>query len=86
MSVVRAATDGFVEAIAEAVVARLRSNGFSGSPAVSKLLSVTEAAKYLGWKPSAVRHAVSSGAIPAKVIKRFGRRVFLFREELDRWL
>lgn len=69
--------DALADAIAERVLARLHS---SEDP---RLLSVNEAAAYIGRTPKALRHMIASGAIPAV---REGSRVHLDRADLDRWV
>lgn len=76
-----------IDAIAEAVVRKLKDAG-SSRVVDKRLLSLKEAGDYLGGKSaSAIRHMVTSGAIPSGVVRRLGeRRIFLDRIELDRWL
>jgi excisionase family DNA binding protein len=69
--------DGLVDAIADRILARLHQ---TEQP---RLLSVDEAAAYLGRTPKALRHLIASGAIPAV---REGSRVHLDRADLDRWV
>ena len=69
--------DALADAIAERVLARLHS---AEDP---RLLSVNEAAAYIGRTPKALRHMIASGAIPAV---REGSRVHLDRADLDRWV
>jgi excisionase family DNA binding protein len=69
--------DALADAIADRVFARLhRSEG-------SRLLSVNEAAVYIGRTPKAMRHMIANSAIPAV---REGSRVHLDRSDLDRWV
>ncbi|MGO9012085.1 MAG: helix-turn-helix domain-containing protein [Bryobacteraceae bacterium] len=72
-----AGLDLLADAIAARVAARLSQ---FQEP---RLLSVREAACYLGRTPKAVRHLIASGAIPAV---REGSRVHLDRADLDRWV
>ena len=69
--------DALADAIAERILARLHQ---TEQP---RLLSVVEAAAYLGRTPKALRHLIASGAIPAV---REGSRVHLDRADLDRWV
>jgi excisionase family DNA binding protein len=69
--------DALADAIAERVLARLHQ---TEQP---RLLSVAEAATYLGRTQKALRHMVANGVIPAV---REGSRVHLDRADLDRWL
>ena len=69
--------DGLVDAIADRILARLHQ---TEQP---RLLSVDEAATYLGRTPKALRHMIANGIIPAV---REGSRVHLDRADLDRWV
>ena len=69
--------DALADAIAARVAARLNQ---SEEP---RLLSVDEAAAYIGRTPKALRHMISTGAIP---VVREGSRVHLDREDLDQWI
>ena len=69
--------DALADAIADRILARLHQ---TEQP---RLLSVDEAAAYLGRTPKALRHLIANGAIPAV---REGSRVHLDRADLDRWV
>lgn len=69
--------DALADAIADRVLARLHQSK------EARLLSVSEAAAYLGRTEKSVRHMVANGAIPAV---REGTRIHLDRADLDRWL
>lgn len=69
--------DALADAIAERVISRLNQSG------ESRLLNVNDAAAYIGRTPKALRHMISSGAIPAV---REGSRVHLDRTDLDQWV
>jgi excisionase family DNA binding protein len=69
--------DGLADAIAERILARLHQ---TEQP---RLLSVAEAATYLGRTQKALRHMVANGVIPAV---REGSRVHLDRADLDHWV
>ena len=69
--------DALADAIAERVLARLHQ---SEQP---RLLTVDEAAAYIGRTSKALRHMVANGTIPAV---REGSRVHLDRADLDRWV
>lgn len=47
------------------------------------LMSLPETARYLGRSPWWVRARVGEGEIPARLV---GRRLFVSRPDLDRWL
>lgn len=85
MSTANNPLDALVDAIAEAVAVKLR--GAMTAPTTErKLLNVKEAAEQMGCSPSSIRHMISSGSLPQRALKRFGRRVLIDREEFDRWL
>lgn len=69
--------DALADAIAERILARLHQ---TEQP---RLLSVDEAAAYIGRTSKALRHMIASGAMPAV---REGARVHLDRADLDRWV
>jgi excisionase family DNA binding protein len=48
-----------------------------------RLLTIDQAAVYLGRSPEAMQHLVASGKVPAV---RADRRVFLDRTDLDKWI
>jgi excisionase family DNA binding protein len=72
-----AGLDVLADAIAARVTAQLNKSQ------ESRLLSVNEAAGYIGRTPKAVRHMIASGTIPAV---RGGSRVHLDRADLDQWV
>jgi excisionase family DNA binding protein len=53
------------------------------APIVQRLLSIIDAATYLGVSPRMVRTWTSTGRLP---VIRFGRRVLLDRMVLDRFI
>jgi len=67
----------FADAIADRVVERLSGRQRVGQ----RLLSVEEAARYLGRTKEAVQHLIAAGTLPTV---RFDRRVYLDIEDLDR--
>ena len=69
--------DALADAIADRILARLHQ---TEQP---RLLTVDEAAAYLGRTSKALRHMVANGTIPAV---REGSRVHLDRADLDRWV
>lgn len=78
-----ATLDALLDILADKIATRLQSP--SAQPP-AKLLSVKEAAGRMGTSIASIRHLISSGSIPQKILRRFGRRVLLDREEFDRWL
>lgn len=74
--------DALVERVAAKVVARLKSNDVAAT-IKARLLTVEQAATYLGRTPEAVQHMVSGGKLRAV---RPDRRVFLDVRDLDRWI
>ena len=78
--------DSIIDTLASAVAAKLRADpgGSSASvPIAPRLLTVDQAAVYIGRSKDAVQHMVSARKLP---VVRDGRRVFLDIRELDRWI
>ena len=74
----------FVTALATEIAARInpqiqRRNG----PTANRLLSVKDAAAYIGRTEQALQHLIHKREI---VVVRKGRRVHLDRADLDRWI
>ena len=70
-----------IEAIITAVVSRMADQaGFSSG---KRLLTIKEAAEYIGRSPRAVRALIKAGAFPSVV---HDRRVFVDRTDLDAWI
>ena len=55
----------------------------SPSATSAPLLSIKEAAAYLGRTPYSSQHLIADKAIP---VVRVGRRVHLHRKDLDEWI
>ena len=78
--------EAFIKQLADRILARLRpelaqlGNGGAIRP---RLLSIKQAAVYLGRSEEAVSHMVSSGKIPAV---RGDRRILIDLRDLDRWI
>jgi excisionase family DNA binding protein len=78
--------DSIIDTLASALAARLGPDlrTHSGSASiVPRLLTVDQAAVYLGRSKEAVQHMVAARKLP---VVRDGRRVFLDVRELDRWI
>jgi excisionase family DNA binding protein len=75
-----AGLDALADAIAERVLARLEA---AQGHAKTRLLDVPAAAEYLARTPSAIRHMIAKGMLPA--VRRDGR-VYLDRLDLDTWV
>ena len=78
--------DSIIEAIAERVAEKLRgsmSEGNGDSVVRPRLLTVEQAANYLGRSKSSVQHLIADGVLPTV---RHDRRVFLDVEDLSRWI
>jgi excisionase family DNA binding protein len=69
--------DVLADAIAARVAARLNK---SEEP---RLMSVNEAAAYIGRTSKALRHMIGGGTIP---VVREGSRLHLDRADLDQWI
>ena len=75
--------ESLLDALADRVAAKLpRPPGLAGG-IVPRLLSVEQAAVYIGRSKASVQHMVAAGDLP---VVRADRRVFLDREDLDRWI
>ena len=72
--------DRLLEVLAEKLAAKLSQEPSRLYP---RLMTVDQAAVYLGRTREAVQHLVSSGKVPTV---RADRRVFLDRNDLDRWI
>jgi excisionase family DNA binding protein len=72
--------DRLLEILAEKLASRLSQEPNRLYP---RLMTVDQAAVYLGRTREAVQHLVSSGKVPTV---RADRRVFLDRNDLDRWI
>lgn len=76
--------DGFIDALAERVAQKLRGqldqDGVT-STVRPRLLTVEQAAVYLGRTEEGVRHLIASGRLAAV---RLDRRVFIDVKDLDR--
>jgi len=85
------ATDGLLDAIADAIVhrviAHLHPVVVRASSALAKvqpvLLTVKDAALYLGRSEQSMQHLIFRRELP---VVRVGRRVHLHKEDLDRWI
>jgi excisionase family DNA binding protein len=76
--------DALLDSLADKVAQRLREDSAGGLTAVRpRLLTVDQAAVYIGRSKDAVQHMVSSGKVPTI---RADRRVFIDVEDLDRWI
>ncbi len=78
--------DVLLDALADRVAERVseRLNGLSASTTMKpRLLTVEQAAGYLGRSKASVQHLISDGAIPTV---RHDRRVFLDIRDLDKWI
>lgn len=72
--------EGLIDAFADAVAGRIADRRTVPGP---RLLSVAQAAEYLGRTLDAVKHLIAEGSLP---VVRSDRRVFLDRLDLDRWI
>jgi excisionase family DNA binding protein len=77
--------DGLIDVFAERVAAKLRDQpAESGGAAIkARLLTVEQAAVYLGRTKEAVEQMIAGGKLP---VVRADRRVFLDVRDLDRWI
>ncbi|HWQ56662.1 MAG TPA: helix-turn-helix domain-containing protein [Bryobacteraceae bacterium] len=72
-----------VDAVAERLAGRLRPLLVAARSVPKRLLSVEEAAVYLGRSKSAIHALVEHGKIP---VVRIDRRRFFDLPDLDRWI
>jgi excisionase family DNA binding protein len=77
--------ESFVTALAVQIAARLipEIERHNGRGAQARLLTVKEAAAYIGRTEQAVQHLIHKREL---VVVRRGRRVHLDRSDLDRWI
>jgi len=78
--------EGFVVALAAQIVARIipQIQQDNGRPkGAARLLTVKEAAAYIGRSEQAVQHLIHKREL---VVVRKGRRVHVDRGDLDRWI
>lgn len=76
----------FVVALAAQIAARIipQIHSDNGKPkAAARLLTVKEAAAYIGRSEQAVQHLIHKREL---VVVRTGRRVHVDRSDLDRWI
>lgn len=69
-----------IDAIADAVTARLAANGLAGAPTSTPYLTVESAAEYIAAKPQRIYDLVNDGRLTPR---RDGRRLLFRREDLD---
>jgi excisionase family DNA binding protein len=76
--------ESLLDALADRVATKLEPciSGAAGSIA-PRLLTVEQAAIYIGRSKASVQHMVAAGSLP---VVRSDRRVFLDRQDLDRWI
>lgn len=86
MSTSRTVTDILVESIADRVVERLLPLLTEGKTAEHSLISIENAAQRMDVTHKAFRHLIANGTIPEKMIRRFGRRIFIDRGLFNQWL
>lgn len=72
--------NSLLEMLADKVAERLSRENTRLEP---RLLTIDQAALYLGRTPEATQHLASSGKIPTV---RSDRRVFIDRLDLDEWI
>ena len=78
--------DGLLDCLAEKVVGRLRAELDRTETTATvrpRLLTVDQAATYLGRTKTSIQHLISERAIP---VVRHDRRVFLDIRDLDNWI
>jgi excisionase family DNA binding protein len=73
--------DRLLDVLAEKLVAKQEEHQCRNGPPARRLLSVKEAAAYLGRSLAAIQHMIESGKLPAV---RIDRRVAVDIRDLDR--
>jgi len=73
----------FIDAIAQNVATRVRTELESRGVVQPRLLNVKQAAVYLGRTEDGIRHLQASGALP---VVRIDSRVQFDIQDLDRWI
>jgi excisionase family DNA binding protein len=74
--------DAFSDLIAAKLGARLAESG-PGTKTTRRLMTVEDAAVYLGRTKEAVQHMIAAGKLPTV---KSDRRVFLDIKDLDQWI
>jgi excisionase family DNA binding protein len=72
-----------LDALADRVVTKLQGRLGRADSVQPRLLTVKQAAEYVARSEQAVQHLIASGKLRTV---RSDRRVFLDREDLDRWI
>jgi excisionase family DNA binding protein len=75
-------SEQFVDSLASAVASRVLAQMSCAGPK-RRLVTVDQAADYIGRSKQATYHLIAQGKIPTK---RQGSRVFIDRKELDCWI
>ena len=75
--------EAMLDAVATAVVDKLRAQGADTMTIQPRLMSVDQAAVYLGRTKPAIQHMIAEGLL--KTV-RSDRRVFLDKQDLDKWI
>jgi len=77
--------NAIIDAVAARLLGRMREDGavFAPSGIRPRLMTVEQAAAYIGRTKEAVQLVISSGKLPTV---RTDRRVFVDVEDLDRWI
>ena len=80
---VRGIEDLLLDGLAERLAARILEHMGEAQCASKRLLTMEQAAEYLGRSKESLQHLVSSGKLPTV---RSDRRVFLDVRDLDEWI
>jgi excisionase family DNA binding protein len=73
--------DRFADRLANKVADKLEERGFTALMQRPRLLTVEQAAAYLGRTPAAIQHMIQSGKLP---VVRIDRRVAIDVNDLER--
>jgi hypothetical protein len=77
--------DVILDMLADKIADRLKAAPTSAGPE-PKILSIKDAAERSGFSVRSLRHLIRSGSLPQRVLRRFGQRLMIDREEVGRWL
>jgi excisionase family DNA binding protein len=75
--------DALIDALAERVAVKVAKRAQDGTSVKPRLLTVDQAAIYIGRTKEAVQHMISSSKLPSV---RSDRRVFVDVLDLDAWI
>ena len=75
--------EALIDVLAESIAAKIKVKGFGKATPGKRLLSIEEAATFLGRTKEAMQHLICSGKLPTV---RSDRRVFFDIHDLESWI